>query len=92
MCPAAGAAAGRLALWNLRAFKRVSTFSLAGDPALGCLAWAADGRRLLAAGADGTARVFDVAARTEARSLQPGSPSPGRVGGNLGNLALGCMA
>ena len=60
-------AVGRLALWNLRAFKRVATFSLAGDPALRCLAWAQEGRQLLAAGADGTARLFDVASRAEAR-------------------------
>ena len=59
---------GRLALWNLRAFKRVATFSLSGDPALRCLVWAQEGRQLLAAGADGTARLFDVASRAEARN------------------------
>ena len=58
-------AEGRLALWNLRAFKRVAAFSLAGDPALHCLAWARDGRTLLAAGADGCARLLDVASRAE---------------------------
>lgn len=58
-------AEGRLALWNLRAFKRVAAFSLAGDPALHCLAWARDGRTLLVAGADGCARLLDVASRAE---------------------------
>ena len=70
--PPAERAEGRLALWNLRAFKRVAAFSLAGDPALHCLAWARDGRTLLAAGADGCARLLDVASRGEVRTRAEG--------------------
>ncbi|KAK9842513.1 hypothetical protein WJX81_003570 [Elliptochloris bilobata] len=65
-------AVGRLALWNLRAFKRVATFSLAGEPALRCLDWARDGRTLIAAGTDGTARLLDVASRAEVASWSVG--------------------
>lgn len=43
----------------------MAAWSLAGDPALHCLAWARDGRTLLAAGADGRARLLDVASRAE---------------------------
>lgn len=66
---APGAApAGRLSLWNLRTFKRIAAFAVpGGDPALASLAFSGDGRMLLAAGADGRARIFDAGDRAQVR-------------------------
>ncbi len=62
------AAAGKLSLWNMRTFKRVASFAVPGDPPLGALSFSADGRQLLAAGADGFARLFDAGDRSQARA------------------------
>lgn len=52
-------------MWNMRAFKKVHTFSVPGDPVLGSLAFSADGSRLLTAGNDGCVHIFDANLKSE---------------------------
>jgi WD40 repeat protein len=61
----AGPPTGKLSMWNMRAFKKVHTFSVQGDPVLDSLAFSADGTRMLAAGNDGLVRIFDASLKSE---------------------------
>lgn len=61
----AGPGAGKLSVWNMRAFKKAHTFAVAGDPVLDSLAFSPDGRLLLAAANDGLLRLFNTTAKSE---------------------------
>ncbi len=62
-----GSAAGKLSVWNMRAFKKAHTFAVAGDPVLDSLAFSPDGRLLLAAANDGLLRLFSTSSKSEVK-------------------------
>ncbi|CAL8462386.1 g1919 [Coccomyxa elongata] len=80
-----GSAAGKLSVWNMRAFKKAHTFAVAGDPVLDSLAFSPDGRLLLAAANDGLLRLFSTSAKSEVASWcvgKAGTPACARFGGS----------
>ncbi|KAK9818366.1 hypothetical protein WJX72_011380 [[Myrmecia] bisecta] len=70
---AAAARYGKLSLWNMRAFKRIQTFAVAGEPAMCSTSFSPDGRLIAASCADATLRIFDVSSRAQVMSLPVGS-------------------
>ncbi|KAK9906425.1 hypothetical protein WJX75_001628 [Coccomyxa subellipsoidea] len=82
---ASGPAAGKLSVWNMRAFKKAHTFAVAGDPVLDSLAFSPDGRLLLAAANDGLLRLFNTTAKSEVAAWavgDVGAPACARFGGS----------
>ena len=61
---------GRLALWNLRVFKRVHSISAPEAWPVTCLAFEPGGRWLAAASSDGFVRLHDLGSRTLLQSFQ----------------------
>ena len=69
--PSAGSdRGGRLALWNLRAFKRLHSISAPEGWPVACLAFEPGGRWLAAASCDGFVRLHDLASRVQLQAWQ----------------------
>lgn len=58
-------AVGRLALWNMRAFKRTGLFAMPGDALVGSLSYAAGGGLIVAGSAGGRVAVFEGGGRPQ---------------------------
>ena len=61
---------GRLALWNLRSFKRVHSLATPEAGPVNALAFDAGGRGLVSAASDGFARLHDLSTRAQAEAWQ----------------------
>lgn len=51
---------GTLTVWNMRAFKKLRSFDVPEDTAVGSMSFSPDGRTMAAGSSDGRLRIFDV--------------------------------
>ena len=55
-----GARSGTLTVWNMRAFKKLRSFDVSDDCAVGSTSFSPDGRTLVTGASDGSLQIYDI--------------------------------